>query len=308
MPSTIEDTRHFFLPMQGESPEQTNRRVATEFCNAFQRQFDVAARLVTVGDQTGPPDAVIEIGGERVVLELTGYRQRDEYRELEARESQVRSALADSLQQSGAPPFSIRINWTYERRRKRKQGMPDRIARVPRGPDQQSFANEIDQLIRFVQGHPCFEGKNIVFRNRETVAAFRRHAPDKPILESAEYPALARFCSSITLSTLSLPMPPSISSSFDSRWVAADFGEIERVVGTKLNKLANYRIDAKGKKVWLVLYADGMPPSTWTNEAERDKVFKLILQTAVRSDDPFDAIWWAEETRFVSEARIWHLM
>ena len=156
MPSTIEDTRHFFLPMQRESHEQTNRRVATEFCNAFQRQFDVAARLVTVGDQTGPPDAVIEVGGKSVVLELTGYRQRDEYYQLEELESGAKSLVRDVLEQSGAPPFSIRINWRLECRRKRIQGMTDRIARVPRGPDQQSFANEINKLIRFVQGHPCF--------------------------------------------------------------------------------------------------------------------------------------------------------
>ena len=228
MPSTIEDTRHSFLPMQQESHKQTNQRVAKELCNAFRCRFDVKVRFMMAGDQTGSPDAVIEVGGNSVVLELAGYRQRDEYYQLEELESAVKSLVRDVLAQSGAPPFSIRINWRNERRRKRKQGMTDRIARVPRGPDQQSFANEINKVIRFVQGHPRFEGKNIVLHNRETVAAFRRNAPDEPILESAEYPTLAYFCSSITLDAWTLPGPPLINSSFDARWVGADFEEIER--------------------------------------------------------------------------------
>ena len=75
-------------------------------------------------------------------------------------------------------------------------------------------------------------------------------------------------------------------------------------MGNKLNKLANYRTGAKGKEVWLVIYADGMPPSTWTDEAERDDVFKKIRETTARSSDQFDRVWWAENTRFTNQAKI----
>lgn len=291
--------------MQRESHKQTNKRVGKVLCNAFQRRFDVTVRLVTAGDQTGSPDAVIEVGGKSVVLELAGYRQRDEYHELEVRESQVRSALLDSLPRSGAPAYTMHINWKYEPRLNVALGISDRRARVPKGDEIGSFCEEFNRLVRFVSRNPTMLGKALCFKDAKTVAAFSRYMPDEPLVDKADYPTLAGFCSSITLDAWTHPGPPLIQTSFDARWVGTDFGEIERVVGNKLNKLANYRTEAQGKEVWLVLYTDGMPPSTWTDEAERDDVLKKIRETIARSSDQFDQVWWAEDTCLRNEAKIW---
>ena len=305
MPSTTDDTRHFFLPMQRESHEQTNRRVGTAFCEAFQRQFDRAARLLTVGGQTGSPDAVIEVAGKQVVLELAGYRQRDEYHELEVRESEVKSALADSLQQSGVPPFDIYIGWREEPRQNLAKSISRDRTRVPDKAAQPDFLAEFVRSVRVVAKNPQLNGREIVFDNAEVVAEFKRNSPDTPMLDRREYPTLAHYCTSIRLDSLSHPRRPLIHSPFDARWVGPDLQETERVLGNKLNKISQYRAAARGKDLWLVIHADGMPPSTWTNEAERGQVFKLICKTAARLSDQFDQVWWAEYTWFQDETKIW---
>ncbi len=68
-----------------------SRSVANEFCKAYTRQFGVPASVIDV--ETENVDAIIDVGGNTVALELVSYRERDEYHEVEETDSQVKQRI-----------------------------------------------------------------------------------------------------------------------------------------------------------------------------------------------------------------------
>ena len=80
--------------MKRGTNEYISRSVANEFCKAYTRQFGIPASIIDV--ETEAVDAIIEVGGIIVALELVSYCQQDEYHEVEPADSHVRKRISEA--------------------------------------------------------------------------------------------------------------------------------------------------------------------------------------------------------------------
>ncbi|MFH1748654.1 MAG: hypothetical protein ABIG44_16590 [Planctomycetota bacterium] len=306
MSDDIHEYGHSFLPAPDFPKKKWERHVATEFCKAYQKKFEVSATFVEVGED--PPDVIIAVDGKKVAVELVGYRQRDEHHEVELAETRLKERLSHALQASGLHPYEIDISWKGEPRKKRHLGMTGRRTFVPRTDDNvQSFVDEFIQLVEHVKQNREFDGKVILFRRKPLLPGGPTTHMGYAAILASDFPTLARFCNEVCIAQWTHWSKPPMTSSLDARGVGLDRQQLERVVCEKTEKIRPYRDRACGIPLWLVVHSDWFPTCTRLPESDRPEAIKIIRDIVTNSPDRFDAVWWAEYTGSVDATEIWQV-
>lgn len=296
---------HIFAQVPRLSIKDRNESVAREFCKCYQRQYGNPTEFVAA--EVNDLDAIIRVSHKPIVLEMVGYRQRDTYLEVERADTEVKKRISRELESSAMPPCQLLIWWRTESRRKRRTGQSAQIARIPSGRALGDFAQEFLALVRHVLRNDALTNKDVLFRctrrTKHALFADGRYA----VLEESVFPALAHHCSFIRIEPWDRDFAPTIGTSHDARQIGLDTRHLTTVVRKKLRKLPTYRRRAGDAPIWLVVHADGFPPSTRVPAPDRPRALETIRQEVSGAGISFDRVWWAEETGYLDATRLFEV-
>lgn len=278
--------------------EYESRSVANEFCKGYARQFGVLASVIDV--ETENVDAIIDVGGVRIALELVSYCQQDEYHEVERADSHARKAVSEALTEANCSPFTIHISWAIEPRKTRVAGAENR-ARVPRGQNAVCFAAEIVALVACVKKESTLCKKRISF-TPDPDDKNQTPAPGYRFLDSKRFPLLTEFCCELRLAPCAAGFALQTSANF--RVVGLDGTQLARVVRDKLGKLARYRDGVGAKQLWLAVHNDGRYLSTAVRPGAHNDALDVIHQVLKGVGRSFDRVWWVENTGLLDAAKL----
>ncbi len=275
-----------------------SRSVANEFCKAYTRQFGVPASVIDV--ETENVDAIIDVGGNTVALELVSYRERDEYHEVEETDSHVKGRISEALAIAAIPPFAIHIEWAMEARTKLAAGLSVQRARLPFGPKAIGFADEIVALLFCVQKDRTLCDKRILFCN-DPEDLKQNPTPGCVFLDRKSFQLLSHYCCEIRCRHAACA---SLQTSANFRVGGLDETQLTGVVRDKFGKLARYRDGIHGKQLWLAVHSDGRHLSTRPTPGLHKDAVQAIRQEIQRAEGSFDKVWWVENTGFVDVAEL----
>lgn len=296
------DVPHFFLPVRPESNEQASRRVAEQFCGAYERQYDQKSHVVDVEHDN--VDAIIDIAGSQIAIEVTSYVQRDEYYEVESRDSDFKTRLSTRLGEAGLGAFSIHVNWRQASRLAPAGGESRTCAKIPRQMGVlEIVVEELVALAGDASTNERLVDHNITFWKSERNPS-RRALRGELALDPGAYPNLADSISSILINVTPLAQSASISTSADARSIGLDDVQLRDVATNKLEKLPKYRSKNRDRSLWLVIHCDWNRMSTILPEAHRHRAFGVIRDAVQNARDRFDKIWWAEKTGYLDVAEL----
>ncbi len=286
------------------SNEEISQHVADEFCKAYARQFGVATSVTET--ETQDVDAIIDIDGVAVALELVSYRQRDDFIEDENADCNAQREISKAFTAAGLPPIEVRIEWNTEKRRKVQLGASAHRSMVPRGRTLQDFIAELVQLAKYVLDNQDLAKQHLAFCQQPERS--NRHAPTGgAFVDSSQYEFLAKYCDSVVLEEWKHPGQPAIRTSANVRHVGVDSEFLREKITSKLRKLDRYRNGVNGKQVWLVIHSDGNPLSTRVPASIRSDILGVIREVLDVSSESFDKVWWAENTGYSDSTKLFEI-
>jgi hypothetical protein len=257
------------------------------FCAWYQQQRGESCEFIRLASPPAP-DAAIRVEGREIHVELARYRENCPHNELFPYDQALKQAIFDrSMVTSDLPHCTPILRYREE--------SPGQYT-IPPKPEHDKFIEELFAFVRHftLAGNAKFLEVNFI--DESEIARFRRRITDTRVYAaSQDYPLLGKFCRAVVIHchpSLRMGLP---TSSMNSRGTAIDFDSITATVTEKLKRLPSYRTAIGNKRLWLLYYSEGYPPTARLPGPDHNEQVLSHIRTICQTQQyQFDAVWWAD--------------
>lgn len=267
---------------QRDRQREEEKFVAIQFCRLYEVSRACRCKVIQQCDPP-KPDALIEVGGANVFLELAAYREQGPHNVAQELDEELKDLIAEAWRQDPeVKHFLVSLHY-------RKNGQ--RFCVPNRKSNRSVLIQELKVLVCRV-GKPLSERVILVrFAPADKTEWYMRHTRGTQWTAGEEYPVLAKYCDSLWIRCRPKSSSNRPRSSLDARATGVDKKELQEVYTAKIGKLAAYRKEAEGNPVWLLLYSLVWPSSARVAPVLQDRLLKN-LQSITEKAPGFDKVWW----------------
>jgi len=226
-------------PIQPWTKDERERFVLDRFCWA---KRDLIGRPVVVKSRPDPPDAVLDVGGEIRLLEITGVVERNGLFDTQAVVSRLERCATNVFRRRNLALSAI-VSMKQEPRRKKREARDSMRRVVPKGNrEERRVAEAIGELAeRAVQ----------LLNNRSSLKVVRFKAegelglhPVYQYFDASGVPVLARYVRSVIFRSCPSHCPDVTIDR--ARFTALDQDQLRKIITKKIQRADTYR-DLQGR-------------------------------------------------------------
>ncbi|MFT6362486.1 MAG: hypothetical protein ACJAZ8_000892 [Planctomycetota bacterium] len=229
----------------------------------FLEDFDGVTQIMAQPDH---PDAIVEIDGDRIAIEITGYVSSEERMVDDDRHS----SLVDVFNELwGTSPDISSINLFVKFRH--LYGRPC----LPKPQKSQDVVNGLANLVR------------------DHISDFHPHDPNHELDIKVDDERLNEYVTSVTLRRTPQARVFGFGSNCTGGWVALNKNVLVGLIDRKLAKVESYRqsLASHGAtKLWLLVHFDGHPLATVLIDEQRAEVLRIAKERNAEASSRFDQL------------------
>ena len=273
--------------------KQYEKRIADEFVRLDGRGWQI------VEDDRETPDFILGRDGEVGGLELTSYREQGPHNEAHERDQTLKTFIHDAwLVDNSVNEFSLHLFYRSD---------IDRGFYLVKKRSLSSVVGELRGLVQSIDDPVPNDRTRFTFVTDAAAILARRRGDT--ILCAEDYPTLSAHFGKIIVThhpgtRLALP-----NTSVSGRYTKVDVDEIERVLGSKLSKLPEYRANLpNGAPMILLIHSDGWPPTARiSNESIMQRALEAAKLALTGEAHRFDEVWWLDNADISLDCRLYRV-
>lgn len=270
--------------------EKLKKEEETWIANRFCVLLDSSAEIVDEAIDERAGDVLVRCADSDVCVQLVAYLQSDEQQRLEKPCEKLEEIIAQQFSDDDLMGIRYQI-------------FLGASPRIPKREDRNAFARELVALAEAIRSDLVREGAEVCFLPRRILENVPDDASGSYVAKE-EFPTLSLFCNHIVASFQSQDRPASIVRPImGSRWLYPDTEHLERVLGEKLEKTAQYREYSDDRGIWLLIHSDGDTLARMADGEDLDTLVSQAKKQIEESDSRFDQHWWIADAKLES-ARI----
>lgn len=237
-------------------------------------------------------DGKLVFNKKEILVELTGYQELGPALKAHERLQRFRTAFSDAAE---SDPKINRCLITFRFRRKSTRDGPGYD--LPTWKNQDGTFRKMLEEVRVLASRVHPDGAREDFEFSEAAPTDRkeriRQSRSKNLfVTTQDFPTLSRHCSGISIyrgrDDVVFTLPAFNS---DTKAFGLDTEELSKTITKKHEKLQSYRVEAKGRPVWL-LVVSSFDANSLVISHMADEFLTIVLGICAKSTERFDAVIW----------------